>query len=142
MDHANLFKIEKELWQQGLRGAETGLDANCYLYRSWAVSRQNVGWKRGDYSRGYRANLTDGLKLVQAAVLMMPSKTDDSMRPHFAQEVVDILRTLGKRAEIHVINSERGHGGGGEYLLTNPVMTKFIDSLPGAKRDEAPTRNR
>jgi homoserine O-acetyltransferase len=138
-NHKNLFKMEKELIEGALRGAKTGLDANDYLYQSWAVSRQNVGWKRGDYSRGYLANEADGLKHVKAAVLMLPSKTDDSMRPHFAKEVVDILRSMGKRAELHVIDSDRGHGGGTDYYQVVPVMKKFIDSLPGAKRDKAPT---
>lgn len=140
VDHKNLFKMEKELLDNAMRGSESGLDANDYLYQSWAVSRQNVGWKRGDYSRGYLANEADGLKLVKAAVLMLPSRTDDSMRPHFAKEVVDILRSLGKRAELHVIDSERGHGGGTEYYQIIPVITKFINSLPGAKRDKTTTQ--
>jgi hypothetical protein len=38
-----------------------------------------------------------------------------------------------------VIDSERGHGGGTEYHQIVPVMTKFINSLPGAKPDKAPT---
>jgi homoserine O-acetyltransferase/O-succinyltransferase len=142
VDHKNLFKMEKELMDNATRGAKSGLDANDYLYQSWAVSRQNVGWKRGDYSRGYLANEADGLKNVKAAVLMLPSKTDDSMRPQFAKEVVDILRSMGKRAELHIIDSERGHGGGTEYYQIIPVMTKFIESLPGAKRDKPTTSSR
>jgi homoserine acetyltransferase len=73
------------------------------------------------------------LKLVQAAVLMMPSKTDDSVRPEYGKEIVDILQTLGKRAELHVIDSERGHGGSSEFYQIIPVMTQFISSLPGGK---------
>ena len=129
----NDFKFEGDMWTNALRGAETNIDANNYLYQSKALTNQNLGWKRGDYSRGWRANLTDALKLAQAAVLMMPSKTDDSVRPEYGKEIVDIMRTLGKRAELHVIDSERGHSGSGEIYQLIPVMKQFIDSLPGAK---------
>ena len=84
-------------------------------------------------SRGWRANLADGLKLAKAAVLMMPSRTDDSVRPEYAKEIVDIMREMGKRAELHVIDSERGHGGSSEHYQMIPVMTRFIESLPGGK---------
>jgi homoserine O-acetyltransferase len=134
LDFDNKFKMERELWERSLAGAGRGLDANCWLYRSWAVSRQNIGWKRGDYSRGWRANLADALQLVKADVLMMPGKTDDSMRPEWAKEIVDILRSMGKKAQLHVIDSERGHGGATEYYQTNPVMIEFINQLAGAKR--------
>jgi homoserine O-acetyltransferase len=123
------FKMEKELWESALRNAETGIDANCYLYQSRALSTMNLGWKRGDYGRGWRASLADGLKLVQAEVLMMPSRTDGSVRPEFAAEVVDILRTLGKKAKLHVIDSDLGHGGSREYSQMIPVMTAFIEGL-------------
>jgi homoserine O-acetyltransferase len=129
----NLFEMEKELWEGRLRGAETGIDANCYLYQSRALTTQNLGYKRGDYSRGWRANLADGLKLIEAAVLMMPSRTDGSARPVFSAEVVDILQSMGKKAKLHVIDSDRGHGGYREYYQIIPVMKEFIDALPGAK---------
>lgn len=139
----NKFKMEQELWDNAVRGVPRAQDANCFLYQSFALTRQNVGWKRGDYSRGWRANLMDGLKLVQADVLMMPSRTDDSVRPEFAAEVVEILRSLGKKATLHVIDSERGHGGSSEYSQIIPPLQKFIDGLPGAKRDRAqPTASR
>lgn len=128
------FTLEKEIWENGLRSARTGQDANCFLYQSFALTRQNIGWKRGDYRRGWRANLTDGLELVKADVLMMPSRTDDSVRPEFAAEVVDILRSLGKKAALHVIDSERGHSGSREYSQIIPPLSKFIEGLPGAKR--------
>jgi homoserine O-acetyltransferase len=133
----NKFKIEAELWENAQRGVKTGQDANCFLYQSFALTRMNVGWKRGDYSRGWRANLMDGLRLVKADVLMMPSRTDDSARPEYAAEVVDILRSLGKNATLHVIDSERGHSGFSEYYQIIPPLQRFIDGLPGAKRERA-----
>jgi homoserine O-acetyltransferase len=129
----NNFKFEGDMWANALKGAETRVDANNYLYQSRALANQNLGWKRGDYSRGWRANLADGLKLAKAAVLMMPSRTDDSVRPEYAKEIVDIMREMGKRAELHVIDSERGHGGSSEHYQMIPVMTRFIESLPGGK---------
>ncbi len=132
--YSNLFVMEKELWEAALRSAETGMDANCYLIQSRALTLQNIGWKRGDYSRGWRANEADGLGLVKAEVLMMPSKTDGSVRPNFAEEVVDILRTMGKKAKLHVIDSEKGHNGFTEYYQMIPVMNEFIKSLPSAKK--------
>ena len=128
------FKFERDLWANALKEAESGLDANCELYRLRAVSNQNLGWNRGDYSRGWMANLADGLKSVQADVLMMPFKTDDSVRPDTAKEIVDILRTFGKRAELHIVDSERGHGGASrDTVQMSPIMKQFIDHLPGAK---------
>ncbi len=135
----NEFKFEGDLWANALKGVETGIDANDYLYQSRALANQNLGWKRGDYARGWRENLTEGLKLVQAAVLMMPSKTDDSVRPQYGQEIVDILQGLGKRAEIHVIDSERGHSGSSDYYEMIPAMKQFIASLPGGKTAKKPS---
>ncbi len=129
----NDFKFEGDMYANALKSAETNVDANNYLYQSKALTNQNLGWKRGDYSRGWRANLTDALKLAQAAILMMPSKTDDSVRPEYAKEILDIMRGLGKRAELHVIDSERGHGGSSEFYEMIPAMAQFIASLPGAK---------
>jgi len=127
----NNFAFEGELWANALANAERNIDANDYLYQSRALANQNLGWKRGDYSRGYRASLADALKLTSAAVLMMPSKTDDSVRPSYGQEIVEIMRTLGKRAEIHVIDSERGHSGSSEFSQMIAPMKRFIASLPG-----------
>ena len=107
----NNFAFEAELWANALANVERNVDANDYLYQSRALANQNLGWKRGDYARGYRANLADALRLTNAAVLMMPSKTDDSVRPSYGQEIVDIMRTLGKRAEIHVIDSGAATAG-------------------------------
>jgi homoserine O-acetyltransferase len=128
----NNFAFEGELWASALANVEKNIDANDYLYQSRALANQNLGWKRGDYARGYRANLADALSLTHAAVLMMPSKTDDSVRPSYGQEIVDIMRTLGKRAELHVIDSERGHSGSSEFSQMVAPMKRFIDSLPGA----------
>jgi len=134
-DHFNsLFVLEGDLMKSALATAEKGIDANCYLYQSRALSTMNLGWKRGDYRRGWRASLADGLKEVNAAVLMMPSRTDGSVRPEFAAEIVDILRTLGKKAELHVIDSEKGHAGSSEYSQMIGPMKDFIQSLPGGRR--------
>jgi hypothetical protein len=64
---------------------------------------------------------------------MMPSRTDGSVQPRFAAEIVDILQTLGKTAKLHVIDSERGHSGSRDFYQMIPAMSAFIDSLPGAK---------
>ena len=134
--------MEQELWDNALRGVKNGQDANCQLYQSFALTRQNIGWKRGDYSRGWAANMMDGLKLVKADVLMMPSRTDDSVRPEFAAEVVNMLRSLGKKATLHVIDSERGHGASSEYYQIVPPLSAFISRLPGAKREASTTSSR
>ena len=55
------------------------------------------------------------------------------MQPRFAAEIVDILQSLGKTAKLHVIDSERGHGGSREFYQMIPVMSEFMDTLPGAK---------
>jgi len=135
----NNFAFEGELWASALQSVERNIDANDYLYQSRALANQNLGWKRGDYARGYRANLADALKLTSAAVLMMPSKTDDSVRPSYGQEIVDIMRTLGKLAELHVIDSERGHSGSSEFSQMIPPMRRFIDSLPGGAAARRPS---
>lgn len=57
-----------------------------------------------------------------------------AVRPEFAAEVVDILRSMGKKASLHVIDSERGQGGSREYGQIVPPLSKFIEGLPGAKR--------
>jgi homoserine acetyltransferase len=64
---------------------------------------------------------------------MMPSRTDGSVQPRFAAEIVDILQTLGKQASLHVIDSERGHSGSRDFYQMIPVMSEFVAALPGAK---------
>ena len=128
----NVFDMEKELLERAIARSEVGIDANCYLYQSRALTTQNLGWGRGD-TDGWRKSLANGLQRVEARVLMMPSRTDGSVRPNFAAEIVDILQTLGKPAKLHVIDSERGHSGAYEFYQTTPIMNAFIASLPGAK---------
>ena len=128
----NLFDMEGELIAGATARAETGIDANCYLYQSRALTTQNLGYKRGD-ANNWREALANGLSRVEASVLMMPSRTDGSVQPRFAAEIVDILQTLGKQARLHVIDSERGHSGSREFYQMIPVMSDFIAALPGAK---------
>ena len=131
-DIANLFDMEAELLTGATARAETGIDANCYLYQSRALTTQNLGYARGD-ADNWRQGLANGLSRVNASVLMMPSRTDGSVQPRFAAEIVDILQTLGKTAKLHVIDSERGHSGSREFYQMIPAMSAFIGSLPGAK---------
>ena len=131
-DIENLFGMEVDLLAGATARAETGIDANCYLYQSRALTTQNLGYGRGE-ARNWREALANGLSRVEASVLMMPSRTDGSVQPRFAAEIVDILQTLGKPARLHVIDSERGHGGSREFYQMIPVMVDFIATLPGAK---------
>jgi len=131
-DIENHFAMETELLAGVKARAETGIDANCYLYQSRALTTQNLGYKRGD-AVNWREALANGLARVEANVLMMPSRTDGSVQPKYAAEIVDILQTLGKPARLHVIDSERGHSGSREFYQMIPVMFDFIAALPGAK---------
>jgi homoserine O-acetyltransferase len=133
----NPFKMEKELWDRAMRSAGRGHDANCMLYQDWAGSRMHVARGRSDPSKQLRAQLADALRVAQADVLAMASRTDDSMRPYYNQVMVDILHSLDKKATAHVIDSERGHGGSREYYAMIPAMNAFINGLPGAKKGPA-----
>ena len=128
----NKFEMEQQLLDSAFGRAETGIDANCYLYQSRALTTQNLGHDRGS-AETWREALANGLQHVQASVLMMPSRTDGSVQPRFAAEIVDILQTLGKTAQLHVIDSERGHSGSREFYQMIPVMHEFISTLPHAK---------
>jgi|TARA_B110000116_G_scaffold208958_1_gene184469 homoserine O-acetyltransferase len=129
----NNFEMEEQLLDSALTRSETNIDANCYLYQSRALTTQNLGYGRGHAST-WREALANGLRLAEASVLMMPSRTDGSVQPRFAAEIVDILQTLGKPAKLHVIDSERGHSGSRDFYQMIPVMTEFISGLPGAKQ--------
>jgi homoserine O-acetyltransferase len=133
----NMFKFEKFVMQRFLDANNakppTGLDANCALYQDWAGSRVNIAYGRAPATMNPTAQLHEAFKLAKADVLAMPSRTDASMLPRFAQEAVDILHSLNKRASIHVIDSEEGHGGARDLYQTIPPITKFIEGLPGAK---------
>jgi len=128
----NHFEMEQQLLDGVYARAETGIDANCYLYQSRALTTQNLGYGRGEASN-WREALANGLRRVEANVLMMPSRTDGSVQPRFAAEIVDILQTLGKPAKLHVIDSERGHSGSRDFYQMIPVMNEFISGLPNAK---------
>jgi homoserine O-acetyltransferase len=131
-DIGNLFEMEETLLASASSRADTGIDANCYLYQSRALTTQNLGFGRGE-AANWREALANGLRHVEASVLMMPSRTDGSVQPRFAAEIVDILQTFGKSATLHVIDSERGHSGSREFYQMIPVMSEFIAGLPGAR---------
>lgn len=131
-NYDNKFDMEQQLLDSAFGRAETGIDANCYLYQSRALTTQNLGHGRGP-AESWREALANGLQRVEASVLMMPSRTDGSVQPRFAAEIVDILQTLGKLAKLHVIDSELGHSGSRDFYQMIPVMNEFISTLPSAK---------
>src|SRR6201985_3663689 len=78
-------------------------DANTYLHMSRALTYFDLARQYGGGS------LARALEGVAARTLLIAFSSDWLYPPSASEEIADALRTLGKRAEFHLIEAPDGH---------------------------------
>src|SRR5690348_10450015 len=96
-------------------------DANTYLYMSRALTYFDLARQYGGGS------LARALEGVVARTLLIAFSSDWLYPPSASEEIADALRTLGKRAEFHLIEAPYGHDC---FLLEEarqtPIIRRFL----------------
>jgi homoserine O-acetyltransferase len=115
------FQVESYLRHQ----ADTFVrrfDANTYLYTSRALTYFDLARQHGGGS------LAEALKGTSARTLLIAFSSDWLYPPAASQEVADALASLGRPAELHVIDAPYGHDC---FLLEEarqtPIIRRFLE---------------
>ncbi|MBL8702464.1 MAG: homoserine O-acetyltransferase [Alphaproteobacteria bacterium] len=115
----NRYAITATLDAVGAARARTG-DANHFLY----LVRANQLFVAGHENGGLEA----GLARIKAKALFLPAKSDLLLAPENARKSVDILRRLGKQAEMVEIDGDGGHLDGVLAVSrVGPQIRRFMD---------------
>ena len=97
-------------------------DANTYLYTSRALTYFDLARQHGGGS------LAEALKGTSARTLLIAFSSDWLYPPAASQEVADALASLGRPAELHVIDAPYGHDC---FLLEEarqtPIIRRFLE---------------
>jgi homoserine O-acetyltransferase/O-succinyltransferase len=96
----NRYDIEGYLHYQGDKLVRR-FDANSYLYLTRAMDSHDLAWKRGNYE--------NGLSRIQARTLGIGISSDILFPPGKTREIVEGLRSLGRKAEYREMQSPHGH---------------------------------
>ena len=114
---SHTFAIDAYLGALAAAGAMTG-DPNGMLYTARANELFTVGGK---------PTLEEGLALIRARVLLIPSKNDNMLSPEHARKVRDLLRAQGNVAEYFELDGPYGHLDGA-YSITqaSEVIERFL----------------
>ncbi|CEH28336.1 homoserine O-acetyltransferase MetX [Aneurinibacillus migulanus] len=113
------FNIESYLRYQGQK-LVSRFDANSYLYLLKAMDLHDIGRGRG----GIKA----ALDKVQAKVLSVAISNDLLYPADHQEEVVEMLRAMGKEVEYHFVESIYGHDGFlVEFVKIGPLVKQFIE---------------
>ncbi len=110
------FEIESYLRHQAGSFVKR-FDANTYLYTSRALSYFDLARQHGGGS------LARALEGVSARTLLIAFSSDWLYPPSASKEVEEALRSLGKPAELHVIEAPYGHDC---FLLEEARQTPII----------------
>ena len=118
------FEVESYLRHQADSFVKR-FDANTYLYTSRALTYFDLARQ---YGRGSLARALNG---VSARTLLIAFSSDWLYPPSGSREIEDALRTVGKRAELHVIEAPYGHDC---FLLEEarqtPIIRRFLEGSP------------
>jgi homoserine O-acetyltransferase len=101
-------------------------DANTYLFTSRALTYFDLARQYGGGS------LAQALEGVSARTLLIAFSSDWLYPPAGSREIEDALRTLGKPAELHVIDAPYGHDC---FLLEEARQTPIIRRFLGEEHD-------
>ncbi|SDF32556.1 homoserine O-acetyltransferase MetX [Sporolituus thermophilus] len=115
------FEVENYLDYQGISLVRR-FDANSYLYLLRALDLHDLG-------AGY-ASYEAALARIEARVLIVGVSSDILYPAYQQQELVEVLRRLGKAARYAQIDSPHGHDG---FLIDfdalSPVLSDFINTI-------------
>lgn len=113
-DFFGQFEVERYLEYNG-RAFIDRFDTNAFLYLAKALDLYDVAW---NFESRQQA-----LERIRCPSLWFAFSSDWLYPPHEAEEVIDILRGLGKPVEYHLIQSDYGHDS---FLVEPEKFTHFI----------------
>jgi homoserine O-acetyltransferase len=113
-DFFGQFEVERYLEYNG-RAFIDRFDTNAFLYLAKALDLYDVAW---NFESRQQA-----LERIRCPSLWFAFSSDWLYPPHEAEEVIDILRALGKPVEYHLIQSDHGHDS---FLVEPEKFTHFI----------------
>jgi homoserine O-acetyltransferase len=117
------FEVESYLRHQADSFVKR-FDANTYLYTSRALTYFDLARQYGNGS------LTNALRDVSARTLLIAFSSDWLYPPSGSEELAAALRSLGKDAELHVIEAPYGHDC---FLLEEARQTPMIQDFLATK---------
>jgi homoserine O-acetyltransferase len=113
----NLYAVEK--WNRDASAARAkGTDANAFLYLAKANELFVLGGKE---------SVEEGLKLVKAKALILPSANDRLLPPEMSRQARDILEAQGNKVEYAEIEGPLGHLNGIAFIgKVEPQIKAFL----------------
>jgi len=121
-DFFGQFEIERYLEYNGTSFVDR-FDANSFLYLARALDLYDVGWNFDSRE--------DALRRVTCPSLWFAFTSDWLYPPYQTEEVVDLLKSLNKPAEYHLIHSDYGHDS---FLVEpekfTPLVVEFLKRFP------------
>jgi len=120
-DFFGQFEVERYLNYNGYSFVDR-FDTNSFLYLAKALDLYDVAWGC--------ESLQEALSVIQCPVQFFAFTSDWLYPPYQTEEMVNVLRELGKPVEYHLINSPYGHDA---FLLEHetfaPQVKEFLDKL-------------
>lgn len=118
-DFFGQFEVERYLSYNGYNFVDR-FDTNSFLYLAKALDLYDVAW-------GYES-LEEAFSQVKAPIQFFAFTSDWLYPPYQTEEMATVLRSLGKPAEYHLIESAYGHDA---FLLEHetfaPMVREFLD---------------
>jgi homoserine O-acetyltransferase/O-succinyltransferase len=120
-DFFGQFEVERYLEYNGSSFVER-FDTNSFLYLAKALDLYDVAWNFDSQE--------EALACLQAHSLWFAFSSDWLYPPYQTEELVDILRKLGRPVEYHLVHSDYGH----DSFLVEPekfthLIVDFLDRL-------------
>ena len=120
-DFFGRFEVERYLEYNGNSFVER-FDTNAFLYLAKALDLYEVGWNFDSRE--------EALSRLSCPSLWFAFTSDWLYPPYQAEEVIEILRKLGKPVEYHLIESDYGHDS---FLVEpekfTPLVVEFLNRL-------------
>ncbi len=113
-DFFGQFEVERYLAYNGATFVDR-FDTNAFLYLAKALDLYDVAWNFDSRE--------DALSNLQCPSLWFAFTSDWLYPPYQTEEVVEILRRLGKPVEYHLIDSDYGHDS---FLVEPEKFTHFV----------------
>jgi homoserine O-acetyltransferase len=113
-DFFGQFEVERYLSYNGYNFVDR-FDANSFLYLAKALDLYDVTWGC--------ESLQEAFAPVKTPIQFYAFTSDWLYPPYQTEEMVQVLRDLGKPAEYHLIESSYGHDA---FLLEHETFTPFV----------------
>ena len=113
-DFFGQFEVERYLFYNGYNFVDR-FDANSFLYLAKALDLYDVAWGCESFLEAFAP--------VKAPIQFYSFTSDWLYPPAQTEEMVQVLRELGKPVEYHLIDSSYGHDA---FLLEHETFTPFV----------------